>query len=191
MCRKEVINSVGKKLVFIVAVIGMLMALGVGQAQATLTGPYPGTPDATDNEDIMSALLGTIVVELDKDEFNDGVPPADNEPPLIVELFSEYVADVSWDLTSLGLEAWAVAVKDGGGVGSPPPGWVYYTVEPDQRIVGGGSVDTFATFQRGAISHISLYGKRNGQVPEPAAILLIGVGLIGVAVVGRRVSKKT
>jgi len=36
-----------------------------------------------------------------------------------------------------------------------------------------------------------LYGSDGATIPEPAAILLIGVGLIGVAVVGRRVSKKT
>jgi hypothetical protein len=36
-----------------------------------------------------------------------------------------------------------------------------------------------------------LYGSEGATIPEPAAILLIGVGLIGVAVVGRRLSKKT
>ena len=36
-----------------------------------------------------------------------------------------------------------------------------------------------------------LYGSDGATIPEPAAILLIGVGLIGVAVVGRRLSKKT
>jgi len=180
-----------KNLVLIVAVIGMLMALGVGQAQATLTGPIPGTDDVNDTAAIMSSLLGTTVVELDKDEFNDPMPPVDNdyEGFLTVEFIDSFSAMVSWNLP-MGLEAWAVAVKDGGGVGQPPPGWVYYIVEPDQREVGGGLVDTSLTTQAGAISHISLYGKRNGQVPEPAAMLLIGVGLIGFAFVGRRLNKK-
>ena len=166
--------------------IGVWLGLGGEQARADLLGPYDG-PSNNDNETIMSSLLGEPVIKLDEDEFDDGMPAFDLGPPLIVELINDYEAQVSWDLTGTGEEAWAVAVKDGGNIANPPV-WVWYEVTTDQRIVGGGLVDTYETENEGAISHINLYGKR---VPEPAAILLIGVGLIGVAVVGRRVSKKT
>jgi hypothetical protein len=41
----------------------------------------------------------------------------------------------------------------------------------------------------GSISHISLYGSPETQVPEPTTILLLGLGLIGVAGFRRKFKK--
>jgi hypothetical protein len=40
--------------------------------------------------------------------------------------------------------------------------------------------------QKGAISNVSIYGKERTQVPEPGTILLMGLGLIGLAGIARK-----
>lgn len=40
--------------------------------------------------------------------------------------------------------------------------------------------------QRGAISHVSIWGKPSTSIPEPGIVLLLGIGLLGLLVTARR-----
>jgi hypothetical protein len=43
---------------------------------------------------------------------------------------------------------------------------------------------------QGAISHVSLYGGTSTTVPEPGTLLLLGSGLVGLALYGRKSFKR-
>lgn len=42
---------------------------------------------------------------------------------------------------------------------------------------------------KGAISHVAIYGKSMINVPEPSALILIGLGMIGLGMARRRVAR--
>jgi hypothetical protein len=177
----------------ICAIFGLCIALGVGRAQASLIGPntpypYPGHSDG-DIMNYFKALGGSDIVLLDKDEFNDGVPSYEDNDELRVDIDDndDTAATVWWDLSSTGAEAWYVVVKDG--AKDAPIQWIWYEVSATtsdyQRVIGGGNVDT-STNGGGAISFISLLGKRGTSVPDASVMLLLGSSFLGLAVFSKK-----
>jgi hypothetical protein len=73
-------------------------------------------------------------------------------------------------------------VKDGSG----PPAWYLFNLTAFGWD-GMATLDLSEFWQgvNGAISHVSLFGN-NTPVPEPATMLLLGAGLIGLAGYGRK-----
>lgn len=76
-------------------------------------------------------------------------------------------------------------VKDGG----HSPAWYLF----DLTALGWNGTDDLVLSgfwpNQGAISHVTLYGTPQG-VPEPGAMLLLGIGLVGLAGWGRKRIKK-
>ena len=171
------------------------LTISVDLAQATLIGPNdPVGAGDIDTAANMSTLLGYDVIRLDRwvegGDLLEGYLIVEEDPAHSGDDSDKY-ALVSWDLTGTGYSAAAVAVKDG----DTPEGtgfkWIYYTVTGDQSIVTlPQPVDTL-TNGAGGISHITLYGVEGAApVPEPATILLLGSGLVGLAGFGRKKFKK-
>jgi len=84
----------------------------------------------------------------------------------------------------VGLPAYLL-VKDG----NQKPAWyLFYLTGLGWDGMDALDLDNFWP-GNGAISHVTLYGIRS--VPEPATVFLIGIGLIGIATIGRkRIFKK-
>ena len=168
--------------------LSILLAFGV-QAQANLI-PFntdgnlgfipPNTPGVNQvNDDVasMNTILGLSTVLLDRDVSDDAGIPSLEDLFTVTVLADERYGTVSWDLEGTGFEAYAVAVKDGNTPTGTGHQWIYYLITADQRVEGGGDVNTLNN-GGGGISHITLYGV---AVPEPYTLLLLGLGLVGVA----------
>lgn len=184
-----------KSVLAVGAIVGVWMVLAVGQAQASLIDPpHLGDDTYNDAEADIEAILRVDLGLLDEDEMPGEFDVGYSE----LEGYLEFKitnkedpgeAQVQWDLTGSGWEAWAVVVKDGN-VRKNDITWLWYEVSATpgdyQRITGEGLVSTAAN-GNGAISNIRLYGV---HVPDASAVFLLGSAcLMGFAAMRKKPKK--
>jgi hypothetical protein len=105
-------------------------------------------------------------------------------------------ANVGEGTWSINASAWSIfeklviTLKDGN---TGPPGFIYWSAYllTDDSTSGtwhtGGVFDEEKEEWSRALSHATIYGSRDDvPIPEPATMLLLGSGLIGLAGVGRK-----
>jgi hypothetical protein len=105
-------------------------------------------------------------------------------------LINESEAVIGWDLTGSGYEMAFILLKDGVVEGKHL--YTLYGVTEDQRITSNGEQEVcFVNPEDGCfnkdISHISFFGVRGETVPEPTTLFLLGAGLLGTALLRRRI----
>ena len=95
----------------------------------------------------------------------------------------------SWNLTGTGFTLESVLIKDGGNrTGQQLYG--FYTVSPDQAIIGSGTVDFNGTLPTGwgsmrNISFVEFFGSPTGVPDGGATVMLLGAALGALGVVRR------
>jgi hypothetical protein len=176
----------------------LLVFIGA-QAHALLITPDPGlgliaSGNETSQSDIDAILLGLIGTDFfqykaDVPDFPGPYTPPDESGPLAGSYETVYFpeddpmdADIHYTGgPTVGSPA-HLLVKDGNQV----PAWYLFELSP---LLGWDGMEILELRDfwpnQGAISHVALYG---GEVPipEPTTILLLGIGLAGIAGFGRK-----
>jgi len=153
-------------------------------------------------EDASNAVIKAAVEPWvgDADEFlYDAGPTSGESGPLVGSYETTFSATGQIEVALVGYTggnivgtpAYLIAKdgKNGDPTATPPiHAWYLY----DLTALGWNGTDSITIEglwpNQGSFSHISMYGT-NTQVPEPTTMLLLGLGLVGLAGVGRKLKK--
>ena len=186
------------KILILMAMLGFLFCLGTARVYALTINPSTLYVLATDenSDSVIQTLIDPYLAGSDllyKQEV--GLPEEGTLASSYKTTFSNTTSDPSNALIEY--EGGAIVdpiayllVKDGNQ--KEYPDWYSFYFYNLTALGWNGmetiSIENFWTSQ-GAISHVSLYGTST-PVPEPATMLLLGSGLVGLATFGRRKFKK-
>jgi hypothetical protein len=95
-------------------------------------------------------------------------------------------AEIEWNFAGSGYQVLYVLVADGNAQGGGKAYRLYQVINNQFIDSNGGQVVDFEGFAAaaGGVSHIAFLGTTS--VPEPTTLLLLGAGLLGVGILGRK-----
>jgi hypothetical protein len=187
MTSKADLTSAVRKFAYIVFALVLVGGMAspakadlVHELDIFLDGPLSGTDAETAFVNLQ--LGGTSLTFLSK--FEPGCTTGNCALDIDVDIDGSS-AEISWDLTGTGITLGAVLLKDGNVQGL---GHLYtlYSVTADQAVTSNGIQIAELPEDRG-ISHISFFSGGVPNVPEPMTLVLLGLGMLGTVLVGRRI----
>ena len=163
-------------------------ALLIEPDDAILSGNETGVPQIFAAIEAEGIVLGEELYKADSDDGTVSGPLAGSYLTEFSPSTDPYNALIEWveGPSIVGGDQVYALVKDG----NATPAWYLF----DLTALGWDGMEDlyfegFWEGVRGSISHVALYGTPTA-VPEPATMLLLGFGLIGLAVAGRRNFRK-